>query len=67
MSCRYVETSPGAAIEEPFEDHGMHQNEFAVRMELTEKHMDKQVYGEFPLTLDAAFRLETERGVPAKF
>ena len=58
---------PGETIKEQLIDRGMSQKEFAVRMDMTEKHISKLVNGEVQLTPDVSVRLETVLGVPAKF
>lgn len=45
----------------------MSQKEFAIRMDLSEKHVSKLIHGEVSLTPDVAERLELVLGVPAKF
>ena len=36
-------TPPGATIKEQLNDRGMSQKEFAVRMDMSEKHMSKLI------------------------
>lgn len=66
-SCTYIATPPGATIKEQLEDCDMSQKEFAVRMDLSEKHISKLIHGDVALTPDVAERLELVLGVPAKF
>lgn len=66
-SCSYIATPPGATIKEQLNDRGMNQKEFAVRMDMSEKHISKLVNGEVQLTPETAVRLEMVLGVPAKF
>lgn len=63
----YIATPPGATIKEQLVDRGMKQKEFALRMDLSEKHVSKLINGEVQLTPDVAVRLEMVLGVPAKF
>ena len=63
----YIATPPGATIKEQLEDRDMSQKEFAVRMDLSEKHISKLIHGDVALTPDVAERLELVLGVPAKF
>jgi HTH-type transcriptional regulator/antitoxin HigA len=60
-------TPPGATIKEQLNDRGMSQKEFAVRMDMSEKHMSKLINGEVQLTPEVAVRLEMVLGVPASF
>ena len=63
----YIATPPGATIREQLNNRGMSQKEFAVRMDMSEKHISKLVNGEVALTPETAVRLEMALGVPAKF
>lgn len=63
----YIATPPGATIKEQLHDRGMSQKEFAIRMNLSEKHISRLINGEVQLTPDVAIRLETVLGVPASF
>ena len=63
----YIATPPGATIKEQLNDRGMSQKEFAVRMDMSEKHISKLVNGEVQLTPEVSIRLEVVLGVPAKF
>ena len=62
-----IATPPGATIKEQLKDRGMSQKEFAVRMDMSEKHISKLINGEVQLTPEVAVRLEMVLGVPAKF
>ena len=62
----YIATPPGATIKEQLNDRAMSQKEFAIRMNLSEKHVSKLVNGEVQLTPEVAVRLETVLGVPAQ-
>lgn len=66
-SSSYIATPPGATIKEQLNDRGMSQKEFALRMDMSEKHISKLINGEVILTPDMAIRLEMVLGVPAKF
>ena len=63
----YIATPPGATIKEQLVDRGMTQKEFALRMDMTEKHISKLINGQVHLTPDVALRLEMVIGIPAKF
>lgn len=63
----FVATPPGVTIKEQLNDRGMSQKEFAVRMNLSEKHVSKLVNGGVQLTPEVAVRLETVLGVPAQY
>ncbi len=58
---------PGATIKEQLNDRGMSQKEFAVRIDMSEKHVSKLINGEVQLTPEVAVRLEIVLGVPARF
>ena len=62
-----IATPPGATIKEQLIDRGMSQKEFAVRMDMSEKHISRLINGDVQLTPEAAVRLEMVLGVPAKF
>ena len=66
-SRKTIATPPGVTIREQLEDRGMTQKEFAVRMDLSEKHISRLINGEVRLTPDVALRLESVLGVPAEF
>ena len=63
----YIAIPPGVTIKEQLCDIGMTQKEFAIRMDMSEKHISKLINGEVQLTPDVAERLELVLGVPAKF
>ena len=63
----YIATPPGATIKEQLKDRGMSQKEFAIRMDMSEKHISKLINGEVQLTPETAVRLELVLGVPANF
>ena len=63
----YIATPPGATIKEQLNERGMSQKEFAVRMDMSEKHISKLINGDVQLTPETAVRLEMVLGVPAKF
>lgn len=58
---------PGATIREQIENRGMMQKEFALRMNLSEKHISRLINGQVELTHDVALRLESVFGAPASF
>ncbi len=62
-----IATPPGAAIKEQLLDRGLSQKEFALRMNMSEKHISKLINGEVQLTPDVAVRLEMVLGIPASF
>lgn len=63
----YIATAPGATIKEQLDNRGMSQKEFAIRMDMSQKHISKLINGEVQLTTDVANRLEMVLGLPAKF
>lgn len=63
----FIATPPGATIKEQLLDRGLSQKEFAIRMDMSEKHISKLINGDVQLTPDVAVRLEMVLGVPAKF
>ena len=63
----YIAAPPGATIKEQLNDRSMSQKEFAVRMDMSEKHISKLVNGEVQLTPETAVGLEMVLGVPARF
>jgi len=58
---------PGATIREQLADRHMPQKEFALRMDMSEKHISRLINGDVQLTPDVAVRLEMVLGVPAPF
>ena len=62
-----IATPPGVTIKEQLEDRGMTQKEFAVRMDMSEKHISKLINGEVRLTPMVAYRLESVLGISASF
>lgn len=62
-----VAIPPGWTIKEQLEDRMLTQKEFALRMELSEKHISKLINGEVELTTDVSYRLEMVLGIPASF
>ena len=63
----FIATPPGATIKEQLNDREMSQKEFAVRMDMSEKHISRLINGDVQLTPDVAGRLEMVLGVPARF
>lgn len=66
-SPNHIATPPGATIKEQLNDRGMSQKEFAVRMDMSEKHISKLITGDVQLIPETAVRLEMVLGIPAKF
>lgn len=62
-----IATPPGATIKEQLDDRGMTQKEFALRMDMSEKHISQLINGEVRLTPAVALRLESVLGVPASY
>lgn len=60
-------TPPGYTIKEQLEQRGMTQKEFAVRMDMSEKHISQLINGEVRLTPNTAMRLEAILGLSASF
>lgn len=58
---------PGETIKEQLIDKDMNQKEFAVRMDMSEKHISRLINGEVQLTPDVAVRLEVVLGPSARF
>jgi len=58
---------PGETIREQLEDRKMKQKEFALRMDLSEKHVSRLINGQVELTQDVALRLESVLGISASF
>lgn len=63
----FIATPPGATIKEQLTERRMSQKEFAIRMDMSEKHISRLINGEVQLTPDVAMRLELVLGVPAHF
>ena len=61
-----IATPPGATIREQLEDRGMTQKNFALRMNLSEKHVSQLINGDVRLTPGIAERLEMVLGIRAK-
>lgn len=58
---------PGYTVKEQLEYRKMSQKEFALRMNMSEKHISRLINGEVLLTTDMANRLEIVLGVAASF
>jgi len=58
--------TPGALIRDCLKERGISQKEFALRMDLSEKHISRLINAEVQLTPDVAFRLEMVLGIAAK-
>ena len=67
MSRTILATPPGYTIREQLEQRGMTQKEFAVRMDMSEKHISHLINGEVRLTPNTALRLEAVLGLSASF
>lgn len=63
----FIATPPGETIKEQLIDRKMSQKEFAIRMDMSEKHISRLINGEVILTTDMALRLEMVLGLPAHF
>ncbi len=63
----YIATPPGYTIKEQLNERHMSQKEFALRMDMSEKHISKLINGEVMLTTDMSLRLELVLGIPATF
>lgn len=63
----YIAIPPGASVKEQLLNRGMSQKEFALRMDMSEKHISKFLNGDVILTTDMASRLEMVLGLPARF
>lgn len=66
-SSSFIATPPGATIKEQLVDRDMNQKEFAIRMDMSEKHISRLINGEVQLTPETAVKLELALGIPAKF
>ncbi len=64
---RSIAIPPGATIKEMLQDRGMNQKEFAVRMDMSEKHISRLINGEVQLVPEMALKLEMVLGAPASF
>lgn len=62
-----IAVPPGETMREQLESRGMTQKEFAIRMDLSEKHVSRLINGKVELTHDVALRLESVLGIPAAF
>lgn len=62
-----IATPSGATIKEQLDDREMTQKEFALRMDMSEKHVSQLINGEVRLTPAVALRLESVLGVPASY
>lgn len=58
---------PGETIKEILVYRGIKQKEFALRMDMSEKHISKLINGEVLLTQETASKLEIVLGMKAKF
>ncbi|MDD3422263.1 MAG: helix-turn-helix domain-containing protein [Bacilli bacterium] len=67
ISKTYIATPPGVTIKEQLVERGLSQKKFAMRMDLSEKHISRLINGNVLLTTDVAMRLEMVLGIPASF
>lgn len=58
---------PGETLAEVLEDHGMPQNELALRTGVTAKHINEMIQGKAAISPTMALRLEQVLGVEASF
>lgn len=58
---------PGYTIREQLEDRHITQKEFALRMDMSEKHISKLINGEVHLTPEVASRIEAILGISARY
>lgn len=58
---------PGETIKEMLEYRGIRQKEFAIRMDMSEKHISRLINGEVILTQETASKLEIVLGMKASF
>ncbi|WCG35762.1 helix-turn-helix transcriptional regulator [Companilactobacillus farciminis] len=65
-SKKTIAIPPGATIKEQLKNRHMLQKEFAIRMDMSEKHISHLINGKVELTPDVAQRLELVLGIPAK-
>ena len=54
----YIAVPPGESIREQLDIRNMNQKEFALRMNMSEKHVSNLLNGKVSLTNDVANRLE---------
>lgn len=66
-SKNYMAIPPGETIREQLEERQLSQKEFAVRMRLSEKYVNRLINGKVALTPSIAISLEDALGVPANF
>ena len=62
-----IAVPPGSTIREQLENRDMTQKEFALRMDMSEKHISQLINGKVELTTDVAQRLQNVLGLPATF
>jgi HTH-type transcriptional regulator/antitoxin HigA len=58
---------PGETIKELLEDRGMTQEELAIRLDMSTKHVSQMITGKKPITYQTALKLESVFNVPASF
>ncbi len=62
-----VAIAPGATIKENMVSLKMTQNELALRLNLTPKHLSNMINGKEPITYESAVKLENVFGISAEF
>lgn len=67
ISRNVIATPPGCAIKEQLDYRKMTQKEFALQMDMSEKHISKLINGDVHLTPEVASRLEMVLGMSAEF
>ncbi|RJX26499.1 MAG: ImmA/IrrE family metallo-endopeptidase [Dethiobacter sp.] len=58
---------PGETIKEMLEDRSMTQEELAIRLKMSTKHVNQMITGKKPITYQTALKLESVFNVPASF
>ena len=63
----YIAIPPGETIKELLSDRHMNHEEFAIKMNMSEEHINRLINGEVRLTTEIAVRLEAVLGPSAGF
>ncbi|MDD3308291.1 MAG: ImmA/IrrE family metallo-endopeptidase [Acetobacterium sp.] len=58
---------PGETIKELLEDRGMTQEELAIRLDMSTKHVSQMITGKKPISYQTALKFESVFNVPASF
>jgi HTH-type transcriptional regulator / antitoxin HigA len=66
-SRKTIAIPPGATIKEQLLDKELSQKEFAVKMDMPERFINKLIHGDERITTEIASRLERVLGIPALF